>query len=250
MTVPGPEPRAVTVPTVPRGLKRAIGCVIAVGLFVAIARILHLAATEQERRGEILLGQLRLEHGGKIAWLDEDDQVGWSSLAEIGTPGAVHTVKVSGSPLRVAWSSSGQQLYVVVEGGASGDVDSIVAVDIVSGTSRVLLDLGIQKLEDIELDPDEFWVAPVGDAEAEFDRIYFRVGGTAWHSVEGRNGKVRPEAGPPAKKWNQAMCPDGKHVLASASSEDDGWLEITDGTERVKVTPGSASEPGAWWCER
>jgi hypothetical protein len=250
--MPESPPIAAPTPAAPaeRG-KRFVTCLLQLGFVAFVITVGVVCNDRSKARERRFLNAVRAEHGGRIAWVTEDhDEVRWVELSESSSSGAVHRHATGGKPVRVAWSSSGDTLFVVVETGKLDSVHRIDAVDRVTGASRTILDLGKRKLEDNDLDPDQFWIAPFGDAEAEVDRIYFQLDGGLWYSVEAKRPRVRPEAGAPAQKWDQTKCADGKHRVKRGSDDNDSWLELTDGDDDVKITTDDIRGKGAWWCSK
>lgn len=230
-----------------RGLRKAGGCVSVVAALVALGWLAARCESARLSRVRRALTAIQAEHGGKVAWMDDSGQVCWRDLGRDGQLGEVSSVSPAAKPRRVAWSSDGATIYALLESGTFDKVHRIEAIDAATASMRTILDLGAEKLEDDDINLDEFWVAAHGEAESEQDRITFRLGKGYWYSVEGKRPRVRPVAGAPAAKWDQEKCPDGKHVLERATNEDDEWLEIVGESEDVRVTPDDASARGAWW---
>jgi hypothetical protein len=245
---PIPEP---TSPTPPVRGKRFFTCLVQLLLVAVVVTTASVCVQSSRARSRRFLAAVRAEHGGRIAWIAKDrNEVRWVELENSSSSSAVKRHTPGGKPVRVAWSSSGETLFIVVEFGSMDHVHRIDAVDRASGASRTILDLGTQNLEDNDIHDDDFWVAPFGDAEAEVDRITFGLGKGLWYSVEAKRPRVRPEAGPPARKWDQTKCPDGKHRLKVRSNDDDSWLELTDGDDDAKITTDDVRGEAAWWVAK
>ncbi|MEK7470298.1 MAG: hypothetical protein AAB074_23255 [Planctomycetota bacterium] len=245
-TSPPPEPLAAAPSAAPKKARTCLLQLLFIAGVITIGVKCSTAARDRERR---FLAEVRAEHGGRIAWIAEDkEEVRWVELAESSSSSAVKRHVPGGKPVRVAWSSSGEKLFVVVQTGTLDHIHRIDVVDRATGVARTILDLGTQNLEENNLDVDEFWVAPFGDAEAEVDRVYFQLEEGVWYSVEANRPRVRPEAGAPARQWDQSACPDGRHKVKRKSDDDDSWLEITDGDRHVKFTTDDVRGQGAWWC--
>ena len=254
MSPPEPNPPMVPEPLPPaagesrRGLRKMGSCLSVVAVLVAAGWAVSKCEDARRSRVRRSLAQVQAEHGGKIAWWDKDDnRVRWRDLGKDGQLGDVTFVETGLKARRVAWSSDGATLFVLLESGAFDKVHRIAAINVATKELRTILDLGAEKLEDNDIDPDEFWVTAYGEAESEQDRITFRLGKGYWYTVEGKRPRVRPVAGAPGKKWDQEACPDGTHRLVHDSNEDDSWLELRGEDEDVKVTGDDAGSKGAWW---
>lgn len=253
MTQPEPAPPPAPAPyersgaSVPAGLRKAFGCVAVVAALVGAA--VAISRCEDARRARVLraLEKIQKEHGGRIAWCDDDGRVCWREMGEGGRLGEIRSADAGQKPRRVAWSSDGATLYVLVETGTLDKVHRIAAVTIATSEVRTILDLAVDRLEDDDIDRDEFWVAAHGEAESEQDRITFRLGKGYWYSVEGKRPRVRPVGGPPEKKWHQDRCPDGRHRLVLNSDDDHSWIELEGGDEDIEVAPKDAWDHAAWW---
>lgn len=216
-----------------------------VAVFVVLGGVCSL---RNSRKREKLIGELRQEHPGRIAWFD-NSSVYVLEMASLSEDPESSNFTTEAKPRRVLWSSDGKTLFVVLARGTFNEIHRLDAIDIATGAHRTILDLATQNLDDDDFDLNEMWVIAWGEVESETDRIVFRLGTGQWYSVEGKRPRVRPEPGPPAKKWDQTKCPDGKHLLQRDSNDDDKWLELTDGDTELKISgKDQVRGEGAWYC--
>ncbi|KAF0243897.1 MAG: hypothetical protein FD180_2978 [Planctomycetota bacterium] len=250
MTTSTPDPPSASKST-PLGLGPSL--IVLVSLLTALAIpgtwMLNAALRRREAYRKFESG-LKYEHPGLLAWFD-DDEAKVLDVADLPGEAKARKFEFDGELKRVFFSHDGRTLFAVKSKGTVDEVHSLIALEVASGLQRTILDLGTAKLEDDDFDLAEMWVIPWGDAESENDRIVFKLGGAdCWYSVEGKRPRVRPEAGRPAKAWDQTKCPEGTHEFRSTSSKDKSKLVIADGRFTITVTGKKVDGPGAWWCSR
>lgn len=220
-------------------------------LIVGVPAAFFLRACQKRRSAqEQFESEVRALHPGLLAWI-EGREVKVLDVSDLPAQEHVRTFTFDKDLLKVMFSPDGARLYAVVDKGADEPEDLLVALDLETGLQTVTLDPAAAKLEKLVFDLDQMWVIPWGEAESETDRIVFRMDESdSWYSVEGKRPRVRPESGPPAKRWDQSKCPDGKHEFRKASNKSDSGLVISDGRWTIVVAGERATGEGAWWCSR
>lgn len=223
-----------------------------IALLIVGVPVTFLLRAYQKRRSaqEQFVSEVRTLHPGLLAWV-EGREVKVLEVADLPEQEHIRTFTFDKDLQKVMFSPDGARLYVVVDKGTDETEDLLIALDLATGLQTVTLDPAAAKLEKLIFDLDQMWVIPWGEAESETDRIVFRMDESdSWYSVEGKRPRVRPEAGPPAKLWDQSHCPDGMHEFRKTSNKSDSGLVISDGQWTIVVAGESATGEGAWWCSR
>lgn len=216
---------------------------------VAFALAIVAAVRGCSRRQAELAREIFLEHPrGRLAWFDKS-RLFLLSNGDLDDTSRARRLDFDGDLRRVAWSSDGRTAYVLVSRGTLDETHRLEAVDAVTLDRRVLLDLASARLEDDDIDAKQVFVAPWADAEAEADRVYFRLGTGEWYSVEGKRSRVRPEAGPPELARDQLRCPAGRHWVEMRSLEGDCIIEVKGEGSRLRIDRVDRMNSAAWFCE-
>jgi DNA-binding beta-propeller fold protein YncE len=137
-------------------------------------------------------------------------------------------------------------------GGATGDADSVVLIDLTAKPPRVVDVIGVSgaTAEGLKISPDSSVVAVVvhnGSNRAKNSPFYNDAGKLVMVRVTGKTLSRVAEA--PIGNWSQgvAFLPDGKTLLVGNMVQKDYWLFNWDGTtlrdttQRVKVNGGPAA---------
>lgn len=234
----------------PRSVRPALAVTLLLATGAALSvSFIALRFDRRRREQERFESNVRARFPGLIAWIEERE-VKVLDVAHLPGAEKARTFTFETPPRRLLFSTNGKILFALVENPMSRTNNRIVALDLVTGLQRTILDLQSAKLEGSAIDAESLFVTASGEAESENDRLVFRPEGThSWYSVEALRERVRPVAGPPPGPRDQSRLGTGEAWLAFEGGQAPARLVVTDGKRAIPVSDGRVAWPAAW-CGR
>jgi hypothetical protein len=225
---------------------RAAAVVLVVLAVASFAVWMAMRRAEARRR---FLAAFNRDWVGYAAWSD-GERFRWISFEDLEHERTPATCDW-GNPIdQLAWSLDGTALYVIDDTSSLGTTHRISQFVIATGRRTVLADLGALKLEDDDLRPEDVRVIPVGDAEAERERVVFRLSSGDWYSVDSLRHRIRREAGPPSGVDPPAHASAAGLTLDHVEADEDDSLEVETPEGDFTVTDDEVEDDGAIWVRR